>query len=104
MHPKLAWVTGLTGSLGLAMGNALSHTVRDTVDPLKKEVVIELGEELLKGDYKAIQQMVHAFAKSNDCVVHRIRREPKRMILEVLTKTRLGPVMDKNPLVDGDKG
>ncbi len=104
MHPKLAWVSGLTSSLGLAMGNTMTHTIRDTVDPLKKEVVINLGEELGKGDYKPIQLMVHAFAKSNNCVVHRIRREPKTMILEVLTKTRLGPVMDKNPLADGDKG
>lgn len=85
------------------MGSTLTHSVEDTVDPLMKRVVLELGEELGKGDYRPIQQMVHAFANSNDCVVHRIRREPRRLILEVLTKTRLGPVMNKNPLT-GDKG
>lgn len=103
MHPKLTWIQSLGSSLGLALGTSLTHSIEDTVDPLMKRVVLDLGEELGKGDYKPIQQMVHAFAKSNDCVVHRIRREPKKMILEVLTKTRLGPVMNKNPLA-GDKG
>ena len=103
MHPKLTWVGSLTGSLGLALGTSVSHSIRDTVDPLMKLVVLELGEDLGKGDYNPVQKMVHAFAKENDCVVHRIRREPKRLLLEVLTKTRLGPRMNKNPLVGGDK-
>lgn len=85
------------------MATALTHHVQDTVDPLKKLVVLEFKDELRKGDYRPIQTLIHGFAKSNDCVVHRIRREPKKMILEVLTKTRLGPVMNKNPLT-GDKG
>lgn len=100
MHPKLTWIQSLGSSLGLALGSSITHSIQDTVDPLKKLVVLELGEELGKGDYHPIQQMVHTFAKSNDCVVHRIRREPKKMILEVLTKTRLGTVMNKNPLAD----
>lgn len=103
MHPKLTWVDSLRNSLSAAMGTSVSQTILDTVDPLMKLVVLELGEELGKGDYNPIQQMVHAFAKSNDCVVQRIRREPKKLILETLTKTRLGKVMNKNPLL-GDKG
>jgi hypothetical protein len=104
VHPKLTWVGGLQSSLGLALGTSISHTIEDTVDPLMKLVTLQLGEDLGKGDYNPVQKMVHAFAKSNDCVVYRIRREPKKLVLEVLTKTRLGQVMNKNPLADGDKG
>ena len=101
MHPKLVWVTGMGSTLGLAMGTSIAVSVHDTVDPLKKLVVINLGEELGNGNYNPVQKMVHAFAKANDCVVQRIRREPKKLILEVLTKTRLGPICDKNPLTEG---
>lgn len=100
MHPKLVWVGGLCSSLSTALGTGVSHRIEDTVDPLKKLVELNLGEELGKGDYKPIQTMVHAFAKSNDVVVHRIYHEPKKLILEVLTKVRLGPVQNKNPLRD----
>ena len=100
MHPKLVWVGGLCSSLSLAIGSGVSHIVEDTVDPLKKMVTLNLSEELGKGDYKPIQTMVHAFARSNDVVVHRIYRQPKKLILEVLTKARLGPVQNKNPLRD----
>lgn len=97
-HPRLAWITGLQENLIEALGTSVIATVKDDVDPLKKFVVLELGEELGKGDYRPVQTIVHSFAKSNDCTVYRIRRAPKRLVLEVLTKGRLGPVMNKNPL------
>jgi len=100
VHPKLVWVGGLCSSLSLALGTTVIHRVEDTVDPLKKLVELELGEELGKGDYQPVQRMVHGFANENDVVVHRIYREPKKLILEVLTKTRLGKVQNKNPLRD----
>ena len=100
MHPKLAWIEELNNSLGLALCTSFSHAVHDTVDPLMKRVVLTMGSELEKGDYQPIQRMVHAFAKANDCVVHRIRREPKKLVLEVLTKTRLGEETRKNPLAE----
>lgn len=80
------------------MGASISFEVLETVDPLKKLVVLRLGEELGKGNYQPVQTICHAFAKENDCVLQRIRREPGKLILEVSTKTRLGPVMNKNPL------
>lgn len=84
----------------MALGTSVTHSVADTVDPLKKLVEITLGEDLGKGDYNPIQNLVHSFANSNDVVVHRIYRQPKKLILEVLTKTRLGAVKNKNPLRD----
>lgn len=105
MHPKLQWTYELATSLGDAMGCGVVVGFHDDVDPLKKHVVLTFGEELGKGNYNPIQQMVHAFAKSNDCVVYRIRRPQKNVLsLEVLTKTRLSPVMNKNPLKSRDKG
>lgn len=88
----------LSESLSGAMGTSVIPSMEDHVDPLKKLVTLELGEELGKGDYQPIQKMVHGFAKANDCVVERIRRRPKKLVLEVLIKTRLGPRMNKNPL------
>lgn len=99
MHPKLEWVNGLCASLGLALHTSISQSIQDTVDPLMKLVVLELGEDLGKGDYNPVQRMVHVFAKSNDCMVQRIRREPKKLIIEVSTKTRLGRAMNANPLI-----
>ncbi len=80
------------------MGTSVSSTVQDTVDPLKKLVFLNLGEDLGKKDFNPIQRLVHGFAKANDCVVHRVYKQPKQIVLEVLTKTRRGPVMNKNPL------
>lgn len=104
MHPKLTWVMGLATSLGDAMGCSVSATEHGDVDPLKKYIHLRFSDRLGKGDYAPIQRMAHAFAKMNDCVVHKIRRlGPDLLVLDVFTKTRLSPVMNKNPL-KGDKG
>lgn len=100
MHPKLVWTQSLGTFLSNTLGSTVTVSIQDHVDPLKKLVVLQLSHELGKGDYNPIQKVVHAFSNANDCVVHRIRREPKKLILEVLTKTRRGEVMDKNPLLD----
>lgn len=97
VHPKLAWTEELRNVLSVA-GMGLTITVEDDVDPLKKLVVLHLNEELKKGDYAPIQSLAHGFAKANDCVLAKIRRGPKRLTLEILVKTRLGPVMNKSPL------
>lgn len=102
MHPKLVWIGKLTKSLSVAMP-FISHTVQDTVDPLKKLVVLELGDDLSKGDYNSVQKIIHAFAGVNDCIVSKIRKGPKILEIEVLTKTRLGEVMNNSPF-EGDKG
>ena len=99
MHPKLTWALRLATSLGDAMGCSVSVTENGDVDPLKKFLHFTFGEPLGKGDYMPIQNMVHTFAKANDCVVHKIRKvHPKLLVLDVFTKTRLSPVHDKNPL------
>jgi hypothetical protein len=98
VHPKLGWVEELRNSLALAMGSSISVAVEEPADPLKKLVVLTFGDKLLKGDYKPLQQMAHHFAKANNCVLERIRRRPGALVLEVLVKTRLGPVSDRNPL------
>lgn len=86
------------------MGCSVLVNCQDDVDPLKKNVHLKFGEAVGKGNYQPIQQMVHTFARMNDCVVQRIRRfDRDHLVLEVLVKTRHSPVMDKNPLKTGDK-
>lgn len=87
------------------MGCHVGVAFQNDVDPLKKYVHLRFGDKLGKGSYNPIQQMVHAFAKLNDCTVYKIRRiGTDLLVLEVFTKTRLGPLMDKNPLKGSDKG
>lgn len=80
------------------MGSSVSSTIHDTVDPLKKLVLLKMTEELGKKDFNPLQKLIHGFAKANDCIVHRIYKNPKQLTLEILTKTRLGPTMNNNPL------
>lgn len=102
VHPKLAWLSVMCSSLGMALGTSISHTVEDTVDPIKKRVFLEVGESLGKKDFNPLQRLIHGFAKANDCVIPKIYKTPRQLVLEVLVKTRHGPVMDRNPL-SGDK-
>lgn len=84
------------------MGTNISHSQQDTVDPLKKLVVLEFGEKFGKKDFNPVQTIAHTFAKANDCVIYKMRREgTNKLVLEVLTKTRLSPVMNRNPLKEG---
>lgn len=93
----------LGDTLSGALGTSVVVTVRDHVDPLKKFVVLDLGAPLGKGNYQPLQTVTHAYAKANDCVVAAIRREgDRRLVLETLIKTRLGPVKNNDPF--GDKG
>jgi hypothetical protein len=97
VHPRLVWLNGLCASLGLALGTSVIFSVQDTVDPLKKIVFLDIGERLGKEDFNPIQRLIHSFSKVNDCVIQRIHKEPKRLSLEVLTKSRHGPAMNRNP-------
>lgn len=98
MHPKLAWVELLKGTLAEALGTSVVSAPRDHVDPLKKLVVLDLGSPLSKGNYNPLQTMVHAYAKANDCVVAAIRREgTTRLVLEVLIKHRISKEMKNDP-------
>lgn len=98
MHPKLYWLSELVSSLGAAMGENIAYTVQDTVDPLKKIAILTI-RGLDPKDFNPIQTITHEFAKSNDCVVSRIRKPEKdKILIDILTKTRLGEVQQKNPL------
>lgn len=100
MHPKLAWTELLKNTLSEALGTPIVVTVRDHVDPLRKQVVLELGSPLSKGNYMPMQTIVHAYAKANDCVVFAIRKEPpRRLVLDTLIKTRLGEESKKDPFL-----
>lgn len=101
MNPKLTWLGGLCSSLGTALGTSVTFSVHDTVDPIKKLVYLDVGETLGKNDFNPVQRIVHGFAKVNDCVIYKIYKSPKQLVLEILTKTRNGPVMDKNPFSEG---
>lgn len=88
-------------TLSGALGTSVIVTVLDHVDPIKKLVVLDLGASLGKGNYQPLQTITHAYAKANDCVVAAIRREgDRRLILETLIKTRLGPVKNNDPFRD----
>lgn len=96
MHPKLMWVSKLTSSLSVALPG-ITYSIQDTVDPLKKVLILNLGDDLSKTDYNHVQKIVHAFSNVNDCTVSKICKGPKMLTIEVLTKTRLGPEMNKSP-------
>lgn len=100
MQPKLVWLQELCSSLGLALGTSVQFFIQDTVDPLKKTIFLDLGDSLGKADFNPIQRLVHGFAKANDCVVFKVYKKPKQLVLEILTKRRLGPVKNNNPLRD----
>ena len=104
MGPRLAWVAELHASVGRATGGQVkSVEVIDTVDPLKKKVLFHLHEPLLEKDWTPFSRLAAGFAAKNDCVLERIRRVGNSLILEILTKRRAGPRMDKNPLMDEKK-
>lgn len=101
MHPKLAWVDLLRGTLAEVMGTSIVASTRECVDPLKRYVVLDLGAPLTKGNYNPMQVIVHAYSKANDCVVVAIRREGlKRLVLETLIKNRVSPEMKNDPFED----
>lgn len=77
-------------------------TIEDTVSPLVKRVIFHLSEPLGGENYQPFQSLAHGFAKANGCVIERIYSEPKRLVLVVGIKRRLGPVQRKNPIT-GDK-
>jgi hypothetical protein len=98
MHPKLGWLEELKTMLSGAMGTNLGIQVEDHVDPLKKIVKLTFQGELGKGNYMPIANLCHGFAKANDCAIGKITRSRGCLTLEILVKTRHGPVMQKNPL------
>lgn len=102
MSPRLAWVPELVASLSRAtMGQVGSYRIEDTADPLKKLIHLQTNGELASKNYHPLCHLVHGFGKANDCVVERIRRGPKVLIVEVLTKRRSGPQKKHNPLLTG---
>ncbi len=98
VHPRLAWLPNLQNTLAGATGEPITYSVEDHVDPLKKLVTIHLGANLGPGDWNPVQTICHAFAKDNDCVIEKILRPPKKLVLHVLIKRRGGPVMKRNPM------
>lgn len=80
------------------MDSSVVYTVEDHVDPLKKLVHLSLGTDLGKGDWNPVQRIIHAYAKANDCVIERIRKSPKKLVLEVLVKSRHGLPSKKDPM------
>ncbi len=101
MGPRLAWVAGFQATVNRATGGQIkSCELVDTVDPLKKRVLIHLYEDLLAEDWTPFSRLAAGFAARNDCVLERIRRVANTLILEILLKRRAGPVMDRNPLLD----
>ena len=104
MGPRLAWVAELQASVGRATGGQVKRfEVIDTIDPLKKKVLFYLHEPLLEKDWTPFSRLASGFAAKNDCVLERIGRVGNTLILEILTKRRAGPVMDRNPLLDKKK-
>jgi hypothetical protein len=100
VHPKLAWVGLLSQTLSEVLATSVVASCRDSVDPLKKFIVFDMGSPLSKGNYNPLQKVVHAYSKANDCVVTSIRREgPRRLVLETLIKNRVSPEMKNDPFL-----
>lgn len=100
MTPRLVWTGELLGSLQRATGGQIKQMlVNDTVDPLKKLLIFQMHELFRKGDYNAFARMVHFFARANDCEVGRLWRYNLTYRAEIFIKRRLGPAMDRNPIL-----
>jgi hypothetical protein len=100
--PPLKWVGELHASFNRAAECSPTYLVKDTVNPLIKEVIFFLSEPLGGKSYQPFQTLAHGFAKANDCIIERIYNHPQKLILVVVMKRRLGPDREKNPLA-GDK-
>ena len=99
MHPKLAWVESFLELLKRTMMDNIEVSVADDIDPLKKLIVLDFSSQIGKTNYKPIKTLATAFADVNDVVLEKLLRVGnKRIVLVILTKTRLGETSDKNPL------
>jgi hypothetical protein len=99
--PALAWVQELSSCLNRALdGQIMGVTLRNTADPLKKVARMSFQPELSTQNYQPLQTISQAFAQANKCTLERIRRDGRDLLFEILIRRRLGPRMDRNPLLD----
>lgn len=84
-------------------GQVRSFRIEDTADPLKKLVRLQTQGDVSGSCYHPLCNIVHGFGKANDCVVERVRREHEALVIEVLTKRRLGREMNRNPFLLEEK-
>jgi hypothetical protein len=80
-----------------------NYEIRAGADPLKRIVVLKLSKDFQGRDYHPMSNIIHAFAKANDCYMERIYREKDELTFEVLIKKRLGPEMAFNPFFTKEK-
>ena len=104
MSRRMAWAPLFGACINSALdGGVRSSSVEDTVDPLKKNLVVVLQDPLKKGCWNAYQILAHAYAGANDCMIYKIRRKGKNTyVAEVLIKKRAGPAMDNDPFLMDD--
>lgn len=99
MTPRLAWVSELLGTLNRATGGQIKDMeLVQTVDPLKVAVIFHLNEPMEGRDWNPFQTIAHGFASANDCVLEKITKVGRSLILSILIKRRFGPEMKRNPL------
>ena len=102
MHRRLAWGPVLGACINAALDGGVRATfIEDTVDPLKKNLVIDLRDRLPNKDcWNAFQTLAHGYASANDCLIQKIRRRGNSTyVAEVCIKYRGGPTMDNDPFL-----
>jgi hypothetical protein len=96
---RLLWVEELARSIERATGDApVRFAVADTVDPIKKHVILVLPLPLSVANTRPLKTLVRGFAEANDCVVETVRHTTSRVVCDVLIKRRVGPASRVNPL------
>ena len=100
LSPQLLWVEELARSIERATGDVpVRFVTADTVDPIKKHVILVLPLPLSKASTPHLKTLVRGFAGANGCVVETVRHTTSRVVCDVLIKRRVGPASKVNPLL-----
>lgn len=98
MVPALAWVPGLAGSLGRALGCTVEHETQPTVNQLVYTIVLRFGQEQDGKTRMRIWNLIQLYMAKNEAFPQGTPSiEPSKISLKVGVKTRRGPARDDAP-------
>lgn len=101
MHPKLAWFPLFVAVINKStMG--IVHGVYPVLhaDPLKKPILLKFSEPLQGQDYHSFMTIAYGFARANDCIIERVEKHDRELVLHISIKNRVAKEMSKNPFLE----
>jgi len=89
----------LGSCLSSATGEGVECRVEDTVDPIKKLLIIKFATAIPNGSWNPIQVLVHGYAIANDCMISRMwKANHVKIEADLLIKRRGGSEKKNDPL------